>query len=81
MTATGMTGLIHLCDICVVGDWLIVPTNDYPTDTKCALAVFDRTTLALVAATDVSATDPEISGYAGTRTPAAFTPRWGPWPG
>lgn len=78
MTATGMTGLIHLCDICLVGDWLIVPTNDYPTDTKCALAVFDRTTLALVAATDVSATDPEISGICwNPDTSRLYTCRWG----
>lgn len=62
MAATGQTGLIHLCDICIVGDWLIVPTNDYPGTTKCAIAVFDRTTLALVAATNVSATEPKISG-------------------
>jgi hypothetical protein len=78
MTATGMTGLIHLCDICLVGDWLIVPTNDYPTGTKCALAVFDRTTLALVAATDVSATDPEISGICwNPDTSRLYTCRWG----
>ena len=78
MTATGMTGLIHLCDICLVGDWLIVPTNDYPTDTKCALAVFDRTTLTLVAATDVSATDPEISGICwNPDTSRLYTCRWG----
>lgn len=62
MAATGMTGLIHLCDICVVDDWLIVPTNDYPSTTRCAVAVFDRTTLALVAATNVSAVNTEISG-------------------
>lgn len=62
MAATGMTGLVHLDDICVVGDWLIVPTNDYPSNTKCAIAVYDRTTLTLVAATNVSATEPKISG-------------------
>lgn len=62
MAATGMTGLIHLCDICIVNDWLIVPTNDYPANTKCAIAVYDRTTLTLVAATNVSATEPKISG-------------------
>jgi len=78
MTATGMTGLIHLCDLCVVGDWLIVPANDYPTNTKCALAVFDRTTLALVAATDVSVTDPEISGICwNPDTSRLYTCRWG----
>lgn len=62
MAATGMTGLVHLCDICIVGNWLIVPTNDYPGTAKCAIAVFDRTTLTLIAATDVSTTEPKISG-------------------
>jgi hypothetical protein len=78
MTATGMTGLVHLCDICTVGDWLIVPTNDYPSNSKCALTVFDRTTLALVAAVDVSATDALISGVCwNPDTHQLYTCRWG----
>lgn len=78
MAATGMTGLIHLCDICIVGDWLIVPTNDFPSTSKCAMAVFDRTTLALVAATDVSAIDTQISGVCwNPDVGRLFTCKWG----
>jgi len=61
-TLLGMATLGHACDLCVVNDWLIVPINNYPSDTLCALAVFDRTTLALVAATNVTATQDDISG-------------------
>lgn len=61
-SALAMATLGHCCDLCVVGDYIIVPINNYPTDTLCAIATFDKETLALVSATDVSVTEPEISG-------------------
>ena len=61
-TFLSMATLGHCGDLCVVNDWLIVPINNYPADTLCAIAVFDRGTLALVSATNVSATDALISG-------------------
>ena len=74
----GMATLGHCCDICLVDDWLIVPINNYPATTRCVLAVFHRETLTLVAATNVSATDTEISGVCwNPETERLVTCRWG----
>lgn len=73
-----MATLGHCCDMCVVGDLLIVPINNFPTDTLCALAAFDRETLTLVNAVNVSAIEPEISGICwNDETSRLVTCNWG----
>jgi hypothetical protein len=78
-TLLGMATLGHCCDLCVVDDWLIVPVNNYPTDTLCAIGVFNRITLELISATNVSATDPEMSGICwNPEIERLMSCRWGP---
>lgn len=73
----GTAALGHCCDPCIVNDWLIVPINNYPTDTLCAIGVFDRTTLALVTATNISATEVDTSGVCwNPDTQRLLTSRW-----
>jgi hypothetical protein len=78
MTATGLTGLVHLGDLCVVGDFLIVPANDFPTDSKCVIAVFDRVTLTLVNTFNATSIEPAISGICwNLETERLVTCNWG----
>lgn len=59
--AEGSATLGHLCDGCVVGDFIIAPVNNYPTETLAFLGVFDKTTLALVDTLDITAISASIS--------------------
>lgn len=61
-TATGDSSYVHLSDGCVVGNFLVIPVNDYPTNTKNVLAIYDKTTLAYITHTVVSSIDPKSSG-------------------
>jgi hypothetical protein len=74
----GMATLGHCCAPCIAGDLLIVPVNNYPTDTLCAIAVFNRETLALINAVNVSAVEPKISGICwNDETSRLVTCNWG----
>lgn len=61
-TASGDSAYIHCCDGCIVGNFIVLPINNYPTNTKNLIAIFNKTTLAYVTHTIVSATDPTMSG-------------------
>lgn len=61
-TALGIGTLTTCGDACVVGSLLVVPMTNFGTNTVSAIACFDTTTLALVGATNISATDAFISG-------------------
>lgn len=60
-TAEGSATLGHVCDGCIVGNYLVVPINNYPTEDLAFIATFDKTTLALVDTLDISATNADIS--------------------
>lgn len=61
-TALGIGTLTTCGDSCVVENLLVVPMSNLGTNTVSAIACFDTTTLALVGATNISATDAFISG-------------------
>lgn len=60
-TSLGVGTLTHVCDGCVYGSWIVIPINNFPTNSICTIAVFDKTTLAFVAVTNVTATEDEMS--------------------
>lgn len=51
----GSGDLYHIGDGCIVGDYLILPVNDWPEITKAYLVVVDKTTLAYVNSVEVTA--------------------------
>lgn len=58
----GAGAVDHLGAGCVVGDYLIIPLSNYPTETVACLAVVNKTTLALISSINISAT----TGKAGS---------------
>jgi hypothetical protein len=74
----GIGTLGHLCDGTIYDDWIVIPVNNFPSTTRCAIAIFDKTTLAFVTATNVSATDTEISSICyRPDTDRLYTCSWG----
>lgn len=61
-TALGISTLTTCGDGCIIEGLLVVPMSNFGTNTVSAIACFNATTLALVGATDISATDAFISG-------------------
>lgn len=78
-TLLGIGTLGHVCDGCIFNNWIVIPINNFPTDTLCAIAVFNKTTLALVTASNVSSVSvgPDTSGICvGPGTNKLFTCYW-----
>lgn len=77
-TAESSATLGHCGDGCIVGDYVVVPINNYPTETLAFLGVFDKSTLALVDTLDITAISPSISSICwNSDTQRLVSVNWG----